>query len=112
MSGCMSVSSWADDPLKMTTDATAMRSEVLRFISIGMRVEDAKEIMEKHGFACAFEEEKGFMQDDAVSGKLCLVCSKYPPESKWIHFDKMVVYALFEGGVIKDIVIRHFSDCL
>jgi hypothetical protein len=112
LSGCMSIGSRNSDPMKMSCNEAEMRSEVFRFISVGLPIEEAKEIMEKHGFDCSFEREWGTIQKDAASGQFCLVCSKYTPESTWVASNKIYVYALFEGGAVTDIVIRRVCSCL
>jgi hypothetical protein len=109
MPGCKSIDSLGCESMSMTTDETAMRLEVLRYVSVAMPIEQAKEIMEKHGFKCSYERD---FWEVVANGQICLVCSKYTPESNWISSDLIYAYVLFEAGAVKDIVVRCIKTCL
>ena len=120
VAGCLSFSSSQtaqQGAFKLDRDEKKMREEVLTHISIGMDIEDAKEVLERGGFKCSFgrEYESGG-GPDGVKGTFCLVCSQFIPQKSWldsfIMSDVIKVYVHFETGKVTDVRVRHTCTCL
>jgi hypothetical protein len=98
--------------MKMATDEGEMRAEVLRYVKVGTPIEEAKEIMGKHGFKCVFERMETLYRQAPGPGEYCLICSKYTPDSNWISCDLVKVCFFFEAGAVTDVVVRDTKTCL
>jgi len=90
--------------MKLHFDKVAMQAEVLKYVSPGMPVENAKRIMEDSGFAC----EKSFYE-----GPACVLCSAVYRG----HFfstvesgiDKIHVRLYHESGKVTEIKTECYS---
>jgi hypothetical protein len=106
-------------PMTLHTDEKEMRAEVLRHLSIGMPIEEAKKIMDNHGFKCQYG--KGSSKDsiwfaDPEAEVMGLFCSKFVPQRTWwerfFFSDEIHVRIPIEDGKVKDIVVHHIPLCL
>lgn len=128
LAGCVSLSSHQRMPLH--TDAAAMREEVLKHVSIGMPLEEAKRAMEAHGF----RHKDGIFHDyffDPVPGKPRtdkyarvhggfatdkIWYSREIPQSSWLQslilYEGVDVGLIHDGERVIDIRIRYDRCCL
>jgi hypothetical protein len=114
LAGCASFGSYPlPRQMELTTDEAAMKAIVQQHIFVGMPVEDAKVIMQAHGFECSFEEHHCWManEDKSITGP-CLVCSRYMPNSTFVISNEIKVYLLVKEGKITDLRVEHISTCL
>jgi hypothetical protein len=96
-------------------DEDRMRTEVLQHVQIGMSVNDAKKMMERHGFACRVDEtSKNFTPDfDTPTHLRCLrVRPQDNPSHQGIVLDEIFVYMPIEAGKIKAIKVRHLNTSM
>ena len=96
-------------------DEDRMRTEVLQHVQIGMPVDDAKKVMERHGFECRVDEtSKSFTPDFATPTHLR--CRRVRPQDNPSHqgivLDEIFVYMPIEAGRIKAIKIRRLNTSM
>ena len=68
---------------------SAMKAEVLRFVSLGTPIDEAKKVMEANGFECCYDHDvlgdwlAG--ADPTKKGQVYLKCSKHRPQSIFLE---------------------------
>lgn len=120
LAGCVSLSSSATrvEPMSLHGDEAAMKAEVLRHVQPGMLVEDAKALMEAHGFKCAFERNWPWMslEQPIPEDRVELVCSKYVPQETWWHnffiSSGVIVTVQFMDGKVTEVRVRWDHCCV
>jgi len=116
---CMTPGSSApkEKQMGLSLDLKVMKAEIMRHVTIGMPIEDARCLMEKHGFKILTEQDGLAIERDGLKNKSpCLICSRYMPQKSWseefIHSDEIRVYLFFEQGKVTSVQVRHIPTCL
>src|SRR5262245_24706257 len=120
LGGCLSLpSSDSRATIKLTTDTDAMKAEVLRYIHIGMPIEEAKKTMEAQGFKAVQDDWSRFWLDDeqkADEQKAKLVFSKFVPQRSWVESlvrsDEVRIRVFYDAGRVTNVSVRHLPCCL
>jgi hypothetical protein len=84
--------------MKLRFDNEAMRAEVMKYVSAGMPIENAKRIMEDSGFKC---------EDSFFTGPPCVRCSAVSGTHGIFLADEVFVLLYHEAGKVTDIKV----DC-
>jgi hypothetical protein len=103
--------------MRLTGDELGIKTDVLRFVPIGTPVEEAKQTMERNGFACRNGgEEVG--AERWVGGEKCadgLVCSRRLRYESWFESlflsDDIQVYLKLENGQVRQVRVRLIPRC-
>jgi hypothetical protein len=122
MFGCtaMNSSAQSDQRMPLQADEEGMRAEVLKHISPGMPVDEARIVMEKNGFDCHYGRPSG--KDRSVSTQrpaddcFCLICSRTKPQPSWFTSlfmsEDIFVYVTFDKGIVSDVRVGIARCCL
>jgi hypothetical protein len=92
--------------MRLVYDNDAMSAEVLKYLSVGMPIENAKRVMEANGFECEYSLYAGGLEPSDHETP-CLRCRIW----FGIHFlveDDIDVWVYYEAGCVKDVRV----DCL
>jgi hypothetical protein len=96
-------------------DEARMTTEVLNHVQIGMSVDEAKKIMERHGFKCRVDETSNISMPELESPTR-LECVRVKPQENPAHegiiADEIWAYMPIEAGKIKAIKVRHIGTCM
>jgi hypothetical protein len=87
--------------MQLRFDNDAMRFEVLKYLSIGMPIENAKRIMEESGFKC---------HDSWFEGPSCLNCVAVYRMHHLFISDQIHVSLFHESGQVSDIKVDCHSE--
>jgi hypothetical protein len=91
-------------------DEARMTTEVLQHVQIGISVDEAKKIMERHGFKCQIDETSKISMPE-LETPTRLECVRVKPQENPAHqgivCDEIWVYMPIEAGKIKAIKVRH-----
>jgi hypothetical protein len=83
--------------MKLYFEEEAMRAEVLKYVSAGMPIDNARRIMEDSGFKC---------EDNYVRGPGCLSC-RAVYDTHFLLADEISVSIEHESGKVIDVKV----DC-
>jgi hypothetical protein len=104
-------------PMGLSLDTQEMKAEVLRHVGIGTPVEQAKKVMESHGFECRYDNDlrEVFAADGPAEAGIYLICSKSKPQERWLDnlfmSDEIEVYFSFKDGKVSDVRVEHIATC-
>jgi hypothetical protein len=86
--------------MKLQFDSEAMRVEVLKYLSIGMPIENAKRIMEDSGFKC---HDSWWVADPSCVDCLAVYAAHF------MFSDEIRVFVYHEAGHVTDIKVECYS---
>jgi hypothetical protein len=124
LAGCVTSSavSRATPPMALHLDISEMKAEVLRHVAVGTPLDEAKGVMEAHGFKCSYGPYQDWEQSwfgggtSAGQQEICLVCSKFMPQSGWLNrlffSEEIKVYFPFEGDKVTEVRVERISTGL
>lgn len=84
--------------MQLHFDAAAMRAEVLKYLSVGMPIENAKRILEDSGFQCP---SFAFGGASSLQYRAIYQTHGFVADEIWVAMD-------YESGVVTDIKV----DCI
>src|SRR5947209_3748717 len=91
LASCMNTSNLSSNPdrMKLYTNEDTMKAEVLKFVSVGMPIDEAQAVMEKKGFKCHYGRE--WFHGEPAQSVFGLICLATTPESSWVFSDEIMV---------------------
>jgi hypothetical protein len=106
-------------PMELHLDEKEMKAEVLNHVAVGTSIDEAKKVMEAHGFKCCYDRdwwgEQWVDADPAKRGEIYLICSKYTPQRSWwdslFLSDEIKVYFSFKDGKVSELRVKHIPCC-
>ena len=107
-------------PMELYLDENAMKAEVLRYVAVGMPIDEAKKVMETHGFKCSCDRvaraARWMDADTAKQDEVYLICSKFKPQRNWLEdlclSDEIKVYFSLKDDKVSEVHVDHISCCL
>jgi hypothetical protein len=105
--------------MELHLDEREMAAEVLKYVQMGMPVDDAKRVMEAQGFKCCYDRDRWaemwYDADPAQRGEVYLVCSRFKPQPSWwasfFMSDEIKVFLSFKDGKVAAIRVQHIPCC-
>ena len=99
------------DSMLLLTDDEAMKEEVLRYITPGMSVKEARAVMEQNDFKCSFRNyapgERPYLACKAIIAQT----SSWQSLLKSAGVASVVEVRLFyDTKGVSDILVRHYTD--